>query len=562
MSKFNQKPVPTVTPTITHQGGYGFTQRPEQELIGLLSTGIQNSYYEKESEREIRLKSLIDSLAIKNKTFVAKALIYARTVFNQRTVTHLGAVNLLPHLSGDPLGKRFFSKRSRKENKGGIVYRLDDMLEILACYEAKNGIKPKSIDPISKWTLPKAIKIGFKDAIEHADMYELAKYQAKSSSISLVDIVNLVHPKQTTKNGFVEIGCAEYKKVVKGTKWDKEEMITSEKGTVKISALRALVLGLLKQFNTVEDKNTEAGKVVSELVKSGKVTKNEAEQMLVEKKTENYEELISTKKIGYLALLRNVRNILKTDNDLLLNNACELLVNKDFILKSKVFPHQIDIALEVMLLEFSGVKLAKIAKALNEAYELSIPNLAELFNEGKTAVVLDVSGSMSSMICLDSNKRGSASALQKGALIGATLAKGIGSDMFVFADRCAQVRYNPLDSINTFKTLLMNGNCVGGGTSWSTIFPYLEAIGKYDRVFIISDEQGADNVERSYTSYCNKFGTPHVYVINICGYGPTMMKQTTRVHRIFGYNSDIYETAKKVEMDVNAVIKEINVIEI
>lgn len=558
MAKYNQKTQPAVTKTVTHQGGSGYTQRPEFELIGMLATGIQNTFYEKESERETRLRNLIDTVAKKNKAFVAKALVYARTIFGQRTITHLGAVNLLPHLSGDPLGKKFFSKRSRKENKGGIIYRLDDMMEILACYEAKNGINQDS-----KWTMPRAMKEGFKLAIENADTYELAKYQMKSNSVSLVDIVNLVHPMATSKNGMIEVDIEDYKKAIAGTKWQKEPIEQEIKnGKIKISALRALVLGMLKQFNTVEDKNTEAGKEVSELVKSGEITKEAAQTMLTEKKAENYEELIKTKKIGYLALLRNVRNIIKTDNDSLLTQACELLVNKDFILKSKVFPHQIDLALEVMLTEFSGSKLTKVAKALNEAYELSIPNLAELFNEGKTAVVIDVSGSMSTRIQIDNRKSGSQSALEKGSLIAATLAKGIGAEMFAFANHCSCVKYNPLDSINTLKHALQRASGVGGGTTWSSIFPILEQHGKFDRVFIVSDEQGGDSVENSYKSYCNRFGTPHVYVINICGYGPTMMKQSSKVHRIFGYNQDIYETAKKVELDVNAVLKEINAIEI
>ena len=555
MAKYNAKKEPVVTATVTHQGGSGFTQRPEHELIGILSTGTQNSFYEKETERETRLKGLIDILAKTNSTFVAKALVYARTVFGQRSVTHLGAVNLLPYLSGTELGKKFFSKRSRKENSGGIVYRLDDMLEILACYVFKKGIKPGQ-----KWTMPKAMKQGFKSAIENADSYELAKYQSKSNAISLVDIVNLVHPVETRKNGFIEVDVKDYAKAIKGTKWKNEEV--SPEGTKKVTSLRALVLGLLKQFNTVEDKNTEAGKEVSKLVKTGEVTKEEAKEMLVEKKVENYEELIKTKKIGYLALIRNIRNILKTDNDSLLTQACELLVNKDFILKSKVFPHQIDLCLEVLLQEFNGVKLQKIAKALNDAYEKSIPNLAELFNDGRTAVVLDTSGSMSSLIRLDNQRSGSASALQKGSLVAATLAKGIGAHMFVFADRCAQVSYNPLDSVNTLKNVLLHGHGVGGGTSWSTIFPVLEHEGRFERVFIISDEQSNDSLERSYSSYCAKFGTPYVYIINICGYGPTAMKAGSKVFRIFGYTQSIYETAKNSEMDFNAVLKEINAIEI
>lgn len=41
-----------------------------------------------------------------------------------------------------------------------------------------------------------------------------------------------------------------------------------------------------------------------------------------------------------------------------------------------------------------------------------------------------------------------------------------------------------------------------------------------------------------------------------------MIKENTRVHRIYGYTADIYETAKRVEIDLEAVITEIEKIQI
>jgi len=560
MSKYNVKREPVVKETTTHEGGQGFTQRPEAELIGILSTGIQNTFYEKESERETRLKALVDKLSKTNKLFVAKALVYARSVFGQRTVTHLGAVDLLPHLSGDELGKRFFTKRDRKANRGGIVYRLDDMAEILACYMAKNKIKVED-----KWTMPRAMKLGFKAAIEDADTYELAKYQLKGNAVSLVDIVNLVHPVPSKRNGTIKVSLDEFKKAIAGTKFEKEydfSQLKADETVMEIPALRALVLGILKQFNTVEDKNTDAGQEVAELVKSGEVTKEEAEKLLVEKKTENYEELIKTKKIGYLALLRNLRNIIKTDNSELLDMACELLVNKDFIRKSLVWPHQIDLCNEVLQSEFRPTQLGKVLIALNTAYERSIPNLKELMPERKTAVVYDSSGSMSTQISLEEHKRGIASALDKAALIGATFAKGLNADVYTFANSCRMCTFNPTDSVNTIKKSILS-SAMHGGTVWGTIFPELLRQGGYERIIIISDEQSHDNALNSYKEYCNKYGTPYLYIVNICGYGPTVnIKENDKTYRLFGYTQDIYMKATTAEINIDQVIEQINKIEI
>jgi 60 kDa SS-A/Ro ribonucleoprotein len=511
MARYNAKAKPTVVPVVNHQGGVGYKYDPKTELVAILATGIDNKFYEKEGEREKRLATVISEVAKKDKTFAAKALVYARSVMGQRTVTHLGAVELAKVLSGDSLGARFFSKRARKGNAGGIVYRLDDMLEIAACYQAKNPGKP----------LSNAIKKGFKLALESSDEYELAKYQASNRDLSLVDIVNLVHPKPSEKMAPV------FAKLMKGE---------------------------LKQFNTVEDKNTKAGQEVAAKVKAGKITKEEAAKELAEAKEDNYAELIRTRKIGYLALLRNLRNILKTGaNRELIADACELLTDAKMIKQSLVFPHQIDLALEIMLDEFRASEATPFIKALDKAYELAIPNLSELFPHGRTAVVFDSSGSMSTRIKLSNSKSGSEAAIAKAALIAATLAKGIGADVYHFADYTAQIKFNPLDSVNTLKKqFLSKQGAVGYGTSFHSIMSTLGS--QYDRVFVISDMQSGDGPFGKTNAY--------VYSINIAGYGTTSIKPGNKVYQLFGYSADIYELVKRVEVNPAVLIEEINKIEI
>jgi len=565
MSKYNTKRESVVQGTATHEGGAGFTQRPENELVGILSTGIAKSFYEKETDREQRLRKVIDQIAKKNPMFAAKALVYARSVFGQRTVTHLGAVNLLPHLAGTEIGKKFFSKRNRRKNEGGVVYRLDDMTEIFACYIAKNGGENASI--------PNALKKGFRDAIENADTYELAKYQMKSKGVSLVDIVNLVHPRETEKNGTIDVNRVDFHKAVQGTKFENLSLLPilteNANDTVKIPALKALVLGLLKQFNTVENTNTEAGKQVAAAVKSGELTKDEAVKVLTEKKADNFSNLIKTKKIGYLALLRNLRNIAKSGDSTLINEACDLLIQKDFIKKSLVWPHQIDLAQEILLLELSGKTLQTISRALDTAYENSIPNLMELLPEGRTAIVFDTSGSMqggwSAGVQISMGGKSTkinASPAEKAALIAGTFAKGTAGDVYHFGNTCARINgYNPNDSIGSLKRefLSHNGQC-GHGTDMNSIFSTLE--GKYDRVLIISDEQTQTDMNNSLKNYSAKHGMPYVYHINLCGYAATATKSNDRIYRVYGYSADIYEKIKDFEIDINAVINAINEIEI
>ena len=513
MAKYNVKTV-TTNEVVNKNGGQAIKFSPELELVGLLATGLEGRFYEKENDREKRLFEVIREVGKKDPELVAKALVYARTTMGQRSVTHVGAVAALGVLSGNPLATRFFTKRNRKENKGGIVFRLDDMLEIISYYFLRNPNKP----------LPNSIKRGFKRVLETADAYELAKYQGKGKSISMVDLVNLVHPKPT--EGMQDV-------------------------------FKKLMTGELKQFNTAEDKNTKSGQEVAEKVKSGEITKEEAVTELKEAKAENWKQLIVEGTLGYLALLRNLRNIANDTTDEVFKTALEMLTDEKRVRKSLVFPHQIDIAFEVLLSEGLSKSERKTAllTVINKAYELAIPNLTELFSYGRTAVVIDTSGSMTSQVSLGKSRINSR-AVEKAALIGATLAKGIGADMYHFSTSCEQLSYNPLDTVNTIKNVVVNRG-YGGGTEFNTIFRTLN--GKYDRVFVISDMQGGDSVLRgsTYQSYVKTHGQPFVYSIDLCGYGTTMFKQNEKLINLFGYSSDIYEMVKRSEVNPKLILDEI-----
>lgn len=521
MAKYN-KTKTGPAPVVNHQGGTAMAYKPEYELIALLSTGMNNNFYEKENDREKRLAELIKIVGEKNPVFLAKALVYTRSVIGQRSVTHVGAALAAPILSGTEIGRKFYGKRDKKKNKGGIVHRIDDILEIVAYYFLRN--KPKAGKKHA--ALSNAMKAGFKQALENADTYELAKYQAKRNSVSLVDICNLVSPKPSEK---------------------------------MMETFKLLMSGDLKQFNTAEDKNSEAGQVVAAKVKSGEITKEEAKTELAEAKAENWKELITNGTLGYLALLRNLRNITNTATDEVFKLALNMLVDEKRVRESLVFPHQIDLAFEVLLLEGlekSGRK-TELLTAVNKAYEMAIPNLKELFAYGKTAVVVDTSGSMTSQKVAINQKASSSRPIDKAALVAATLVKGTDCDLYQFAESCSSISINPLDTVNTIKNRIIS-LAYGGGTAFTSIFNALKD--GYTRVIIVSDMQGGDSVLTSsaYKNYMNRNAQPYVYSIDMCGYGTTMFKDNQKYIKLFGYSKDIYEFVRQAEIDPEAIIKEIN----
>lgn len=519
MSRYNTKAGPKITPTKTHEGGNGFKYTPIEEFVAILATGIDKTFYEGPDEREHRLVELVGQLAKKDPLLVAKAIVYARDVLEQRTVTHRAAAALAPYLSGKDYAKKFFSRRDRKENKGGVVYRVDDMLEILACYFHVNE------DP----SVPNSIKKGFAQALTEFDAYSLAKYQGKGRSISLVDVFNLVHPKPK------DIGQSE--------------------------TFKALMTGNLKQRDTFENKHTKSGQIVSEAVKSGELTKEQGEKVLKEEKGKNWRELLESKKLGYLALLRNLSNIMN-DAPEYIDMAIESLTNEKFIKGAKIFPHQIDLANEVIMERHIGDSLFKVSKALGRAYELSIPNMTQLVDE-HTAVVFDTSGSMTHDQVTPGDKKSKYGRrirpVEKAALIAATLAQGVGADVYHFATECEKIKVYPGTPVFALGgSLAGHIGKAGHGTNFNAIFASLERA--YKRIYIVSDMQGADKYS-TLDMYRRKFNcNPYIYYIDLCGYGTTSIKPSGRVYKLFGYSSEIYELAGKIEIDIKALIKDINAI--
>lgn len=527
MAKYNVKKTPVTVKS--NEGAPVFKLKDELALISILSTGIDKTFYEKADEREKRLVELINTIAKKDPMLVAQMLVYARQKLGQRTVTHRGTVALAPYLSGKKWAKLFYSKRDKRENKGGIVYRLDDILEIASCYfhlnpdptKVKYGVK----------NMPNSMKKGFRSALENADAYELAKYQAANKGLSLHDMFNLLSPKPSEKNA---------------------------------KAFHDLIAGELKQFNTVEDKNTEAGQVVAAKVKTGELSKTEAAEELKDMKASNFAELIKERKIGYLALLRNLRNILKAD-DSLIKAAGEMLTDVKLIKQSLVYPHQIDLAIEVIADEFkaSGRKLLPY---IDKAYELSTANVKELGFDEHTAVVVDTSGSMFSIwnggLSINGKKNINRYPIEKASLIAATLAKGVGADLYQFSDYTKEIRYNVLDSVGTTKNLILHTQGqVGHGTNFDSIF---NTLGYYKRIFIITDGQTATSTLTStsaYKKYVQMHGQPYIYYIDLVGYGTAPLNmQNDHIHFLTGYSAQIYETAKAYEVDPDALLAEIRAI--
>ena len=184
MARFSTKKV-AVEPTETNfMCEKAFKLKEKEELVStVMTTFLEDSYYEKQNEIVDRITSLLDKV---DPLFAAKLAIYARNNGNLRSVTHLVSAYIARNLQNKDWAKRFYSK---------IIVRPDDMTEILSAYAKLNGMSDNDVKKI-----PNSMKKGFKEALEGLDAYRIDKYKMKTRSFSLVDLVRLFHPKATQKN--------------------------------------------------------------------------------------------------------------------------------------------------------------------------------------------------------------------------------------------------------------------------------------------------------------------------------------------------------------------------
>lgn len=483
MSKFNTTLPKQKTLTENLAGGQAYSQSNELALVSLLLTSFVNDQFYRNAQTTLdELRNLVTK--VKDKEFVAKAAIFARDRFGMRSITHALAGELTSQLSGAEWGKNFYDK---------VVVRVDDMTEIMSYYLAYKTSKdsPK---------FPNALKKGFAKAFDKFDGYQLAKYKGDNKEVKLVDLVNIVHPVPTERNK---------------------------------AALEALVKGELKNTQTWEAKLSQAGQMA------------ESEEDLAQLKSDAWQELISTRKIGYFALLRNLRNIISQAPSAV-KSACELLVDEKMIKNSRVLPFRFSTAYEEISKLGSSKEVRDVLVAINQALDISVCNVPKF--DGETLVVMDVSGSMS----------GRPSEIA--SLFGAILAKVNNCDVMTFSTDAQYKQYNPMDSVLTIRGSFRYS---GGGTNFRSIFE--KANKKYDNILILSDLQGWIGYEsptRQFAEYKKKYNAnPFVYSWDLAGLG-TLQLPENQVYCLSGFSDKVFDIINLLKTDKNALINEIKSIRI
>lgn len=479
-------------------------------LVTMLNTlKLESQFYRSETETMRELKTVLTACAKEDPYLTAQAIVYSRCVGEgMRSINHLAASYLAPYVTGQEWSKRFYSLWDKKNQKGGTIFRPDDMAEILAAFAAMNKVKATN-----------AMKKGFADAIERLDAYSILKYKS-----ALIDVINLVHPDPKRSKAFVT--------------YNNE----------KITAIDAVIRGYAVSADTWEAAQSDAGQEVAKAVKAGKITKSEAAEILTEAKAENWNDLLTEGKLGALAALRNIRSILKVTNSEKTLRMLELLLSDgDVIRKAKIMPYQIDLANEVLKAEFQTMEGRQISQALLKGYEAAVPNLAEML-PGRNLVIVDQSGSMTTRIA-DPNRKTSyvSSCADKANLIAATIAKATNADIITFGSNAVFKPYSVNSDVFSIAEQI-RGNM--GMTNLASAWQLAAQSGKkYDRVFILSDNEcNRGNSYAAYTTYLRTVGNPYVYSVDMASYGTTQLVGDN-VRYYYGYGFSMFDDIANVEFN-------------
>ncbi len=483
-----------------YEGAQAWSLSPELELYtAVVTASLSNSFYEKQDERVERIASLVAKV---DPEFVAKLAVYTRNVMNLRSIPLLLVVELAKVHSGDNLVSRTVEK---------VVQRADEIMELLTCYQWRNpSTGAKKLGGLSS-----QIKKGLQSAFNHFDEYQFAKYNRSNLEVKLRDALFLIHPKAKD-----EAQQAIFDKIANDT------LDTPYTWEVEFSAL-----GQENFLN--EDAKREAFSL-------------------------KWEELIASNKVGYMALMRNLRNMLEAEVDHnSINTVCSRLSDPAQVAKSKQLPFRYLSAFR----EIKGIKSASttaVMRALESAVVASAKNVEGFGDNTRVLLASDVSGSMLHPI----SKRSSVMLYDIGLLLAMILrysCKQVISG--IFGNRWEAVNLPGNDILNATMQLRKMEGRVGYSTYGHKVIDWLISKRQVmDKVMMFTDMQMWDSTcsdnrfAQSWKEYKKLAPQAKLYIFDLAGYGQSPLHMAYNdVFLIAGWSDRIFDVLSAIERGSDAL---------
>ena len=497
--KFNFKTVKNFGKVINYEGEKAFSLTPELELYTAVATAaLSDQFYEKAGDRLQRLRSLV---AKNDADFVAKLAVYAREQMYLRSVPLVLAVELARQNSGNGIVSKLVNR---------VVQRADEITELLAYYSLAN--ERKDVKKLNR--LSKQLQKGLAEAFNKFDEYQFAKYN-RDNAIKLRDALFLVHPKAKD-----ELQQTLFNKIV------KDELQVPYTWEAELSALGQ------EKFDS------------DALKKSAFRTK--------------WEELIVSRKMGYMATLRNLRNILEAEvSKDALNQVCEYLANAEAVAKSKQLPFRFLSAYRE-LKEMKNGRVGTVLDALETAVLQSAANIAGYDENTKVVIAADVSGSMQKAISEKSKVQNYDIGLMLAMLL-QSRCENVVTGMFGDTWKVINVpRKNVLANVQEFHN--REGEVGYSTNGYLVVKDLLKRSKVVDKIMLFTDCQlwnsnnSAENIAVLWKQYKQLAPGAKLYLFDLAGYGNTPLTvMHDNVFLIAGWSDKIFNTLKAVEEGTDAI---------
>lgn len=436
----------------THEGARAVTVKPLAALRRSLMACLlwESEFYEDGVEIAERIANLAHECEPGD---VAKLAIEARTQQKLRHAPLLLARELARHPRLAP--PTAFARSIIANTIERVIERADEVAEFLALYW-RDGKTPIS----------KQVKLGLGRALRKFDEYQLAKYDRDGRAVRLRDVLFLTHAKPNAATG--------------------DDQFTIAPGVDR---------GCYKRGDTKRHLRDQ-GALWHRLAEQKLKTPDTWEVALSggADKRATFERLIKEGKLGYLALLRNLRNMTEA--------GCDVQLVRDAIALRKGAER---------VLPFRFIAAARVVPQFET--EIDAAMLAGMANmerlPGRTVVLVDNSGSMYAPLSSKSDltRADAAAGL-------AIFVRGISESVrvFAFSDNLVEV---PARTGMALRDALQAAT-IHGSTYLGAAVKTMNEL-SYDRLIVITDEQSHDIVP-------NPKG--RAYMINIAsskngvGYGP------------------------------------------
>lgn len=493
MSKFNSI-VRKVSQVFNYEGAEAFQLSTEMELYtAVVTSSLSNKFYETAEEQINRMSALISKC---DHTFVAQLAIYARTEMNLRSIPLFIVVELAKIHSGDNLVSRTIEK---------VVLRADEIMELLICYQWRN--KSEGIKKLAR--LSHQVQIGLQLAFDRFDEYQFAKYNSDSLEVKLRDALFLVHPKAKD-----EAQQELFNKIVNKT------LQTPYTWETELSAL-----------GQAKYKDADAKKAAF---------------------AEKWTELVASGKLGYMALLRNLRNILEADvDDSTIKDVAERIGNAHEVLKAKQFPFRYLSAYRELRNVSNGM-VSMILDSLEDAIEASAQNINGFKKDTRVLLACDVSGSMYTPVSARSTVRNFDIGLVLAMLLRNRCENVITG---IFGDTWKVINMPSKSILSNVEQMYSRSGEVGYSTNGYKVIEYLRTHNiKMDKVMMFTDCQmwnsfnNGQTINSEWQKYKEIEPDAKLYLFDLSGYGQSPIKLIGNdVALIAGWSDKIFDMLAAIE---------------